>query len=194
MTIGRITLAMLQIRCGISYTSIQSICITGKAGEHCFLEAVLELPESVSSAGAGSEVTVSLPDGRVIFKGKSISAGIRHQNGYRTVNLKAYDSSMDTDRKKENRTFQDASIMLEDLSAHLLQNYGGTGSFEKNSATGKILHQKEETDWAFLKRVAAGKGMKVYSDCRSTTPALYFGSKGIRHFSEDIIKEIKQPS
>ena len=191
MNIGRITIAMLKIECGISYTSIQSLHIKGKAGGHCCLEAVLELPESVTQVRSGKETTVSLPDGTVIFKGKSTAAGISHRNGYRTVSLTAYDNSMETDRTKESRTFQDASITLEELTAHLLQSYGGSAVIEQNSAVGKILHQKEETDWEFLKRVAAGKGMKLYADCRSTNSLIYIGAKGIRRFSEEIIKEIQ---
>lgn len=191
MNIGRITIAMLKIECGISYTSIQSLHIRGNAGDHCCLKAVLELPESVTKAATGMETTVSLPDGTVIFKGKSVAAGISHQNGYRTVALTAYDSSMETDRSKESRTFQDASITLEELTEHLLQSYGGSAVLKQNSAVGKILHQKEETDWEFLKRVAAGKEMKLYADCRSAAPMIYIGAKGIRSFSEGIIREIQ---
>ena len=191
MNIGRITIAMLHIECGITYTHIQKLHIRGSAGGHCRLEAVLELSQTVTQVSAGKETTVSLPDGTVIFKGKSTAAGISHSNGYRTVTLTAYDSSMETDQKKENRTFQDASISLEALAAHLLQSYKGTAIIEKNSAVGKILHQKEETDWAFLKRVAAGKGMKLYADCRSSSPLIYAGAKGIRRFPEEILKEIQ---
>ena len=191
MNIGRITIAMLKIECGISYTSIQSLHIRGNAGEHCCLKAVLELPESVTKAATGMETTVSLPDGTVIFKGKSVAAGISHQNGYRTVALTAYDSSMETDRSKESRTFQDASTTLQELTEHLLQSYGGSAVLKQNSAVGKILHQKEETDWEFLKRVAAGKEMKLYADCRSAAPMIYIGAKGIRSFSEGIIREIQ---
>ena len=91
---GKITVSDLKAELGIAYQHILDIQVENKANEHGKLFLLLEVPEEIQLANIisleGTQVTITLPDGNILFEGTCKGTAFDEQAGYKTLGLEVY--------------------------------------------------------------------------------------------------------
>ena len=122
------------------------------------------------------EVVVTGEDGteEILFTGVVSEGCIVSVNGLKTLCLRLQTGSSLMDMNTHFRTYQDGSITCGEIINEIIREYPYHGMIiAQDSVTGRFLCQYNETDWEFIKRLAAyhhmilaantlGKGVKFY--------------------------------
>lgn len=131
----------------------------------------------------GSSVTVSVADedGKEavppIFCGFMKNVEIWQEgNGYK-ARIEAVSPTVLLDLEEKSRSFQKIDMTYEELVRSVLSDTEKAGVIFRieDRKIGKPIYQYRETDWEFLKRIAAQLGTSLLPEGVSLKPELYFG-------------------
>jgi phage protein D len=148
---------------------LSSLSIDQHEGEPDALTVDVSDPFKVLSHALqeGMDVEVELgtdDDHAVVFRGRIYKVdGSFPTTQTPTLKIQAYDPSMQMGLKKRNRTFSD--MALSDIVTAIVSDYFGDTEIEvmgDPSFPGNGLRQQEETDLAFLRRLASTYGCVLY--------------------------------
>ena len=117
-------------------------------------------------------------NGQVVFRGKLETVSARRENGLFYLYLEAWSYTMDWDRVKKSRSFQNGALTYMEVAQRVLSGYGQSGVTDH--ATGgacipEFLLQYEESDWVFLRRLASHFGTYLLADATDACGKVYFG-------------------
>lgn len=123
-------------------------------------------------------VTGTSEDGNeeILFRGIIQETHIFRENSVSQIILTAASESMQMDKKKRSRSFQDISLSCAEVMRRIVSEYGGAIVCEDSSVKmGKPMIQYEETDWEFCKRLAGRMGWGLFNGSTVAKPVIYVG-------------------
>lgn len=158
---------------------ILELTIKQKVFEHAKASVRLlvenEMGSSLVEHITENELTVIEALGHRIFAGTPTDISLSHRDGGTILKLELISTTKLLDCAFKTRSFQNTGIPY----AKLMQDVvGGAGNVHANGlskSTEGILIQYQETDWAFVRRLAARCGTFVSADVRATKPSIYVG-------------------
>lgn len=163
-------LASLKLICNIPYISILDISVYNVAGAHGTLKARLLVDyENTSDAAGrlnGSEIRLADNKDMSIFSGICTNIALIEAAEYREIEIEAKSHSILADVEKEMNTYQSTTKTLLGMMQETYGEYGASLSIDEDVTIPFILSQKNETDWEFLKRIAAQYGKQLFVDAR----------------------------
>lgn len=181
------TLADVKVEIGIKYSHVLDLSIEAEEGKHAAAHIVLEMEDKITDAEIQSvknqNVKISI-DGKVLFAGTCIGINYTALSGYYNVIVQCASKTYQMDQKQESRRFQNPSVTIKDVIDETLKVYGVSVSYSENRACGQVISQNQETDWEFVKRVAATQQMSVYVDARDPGGRIFVGKTGFKTFEE----------
>ena len=173
--VKRLTLADIKAE-GIGYQRILSVEIVEEACRHGLCRLTVETGKLLKGAElsemGSKKVTLKNSDKGIIFCGVPQRIWQETTKGNRTLYLELITLSAQVDRKPRSRTFQDSNKTLKQVLAQVAKDCG-VGSAE--IAAGKagsekialMLYQDKETDWQFVRHLAASRGTFVFADAKT---------------------------
>ncbi len=84
------------------------------------------------------------------------------------------------DKSVNTQTFQSPAKSLKNIVAEIAEKYGATFRLQNNPGIETVVYQQQETDWAFLKRIAAQYQQEIYVNTRSRRPDMAIGISGLK--------------
>lgn len=161
---------------------IEQIQLVGEMNEHHYLniEAVIEekqVKAYLSASAKGKKVSVQFQN-KVIYVGQIIKLQIRYKRQVGYLLIKAVSYSYDLDIQKHQRTFTDLNMTYEEVIREVLDKYQKKDCLDKITEGKRIPHllvQYQETDWAFLKRLATHFEAVLEVDALRPSSRIYFG-------------------
>ena len=188
MSKGRKTIGNIKVNIGISYQRIQDMKITTKEGTHGRLSLEVEVDEGMQNSSIlsliGQKVEVTLDDGTRLFTGTCSGAGIENTAEYKCVRIEAASGSIAMDREPKDCVFQDPGKTLKAIADKIGGSYGAEITLDSDVPIPHIVSQNHETDWEFLKRIAAAEGKVLYTDILEDGIRIFMGKTGLREFSD----------
>lgn len=178
--------------------SISSLTITKTLNEHAQLHFSALISEK-SGKDAGQKETDAdrvecyLEDNgkkSPLFKGFFKEATATCNSGVYTIEAIFLSDSALLDVKEKSRSFQNINLNYSDIAAEILKDYSGK-SLGVTAAKTKIatpVIQYQETDWQFIKRLAACQKTVIVPDAFGNSQLLTFGypKTGNKTFPADI--------
>lgn len=113
-----------------------------------------------------------------LFKGIPLSVEVQVVRGVYTLQVEAISHTYRMDITKRTRTFQNVKMTLPDLLKELDQHYPGLDVIDEGTGGAKIAKvavQYQETDWAFLRRLASRFHTSLMPAAQFDSPKFYFG-------------------
>ncbi|WP_411735230.1 hypothetical protein [Paenibacillus sp. M2] len=113
-----------------------------------------------------------------LFKGIPLSVEVQVVRGVYTLQIEAISHTYLMDVKKRTRTFQNIQMTLPELLKELDQDYPGLDVIDEGTGgakIGKVAVQYQETDWAFLRRLASRFHTSLMPAAQFDSPKFYFG-------------------
>ena len=191
MNTEKITMSELVISTIVSYNKIKNISITSNEGEHGSLILELEVADSFNNSEAerlsDTPVSVSTKDGNYIFAGVCTDISVQQYAEYKTIIIHAKTMSIKMDRDRKNKTFQNPSKTFSEVINEVSNSYGALVQLQKDFPIAIILYQQNETDWEFIKRIAAQWEQSVFIDVTSSEIRIQIGTSKFSNFDENII-------
>lgn len=115
-----------------------------------------------------------------LFQGLTEDVTIDETNGYYTVRGRLVSGTQLLDRKTKSRSFQDHKMTYQDVIREVLKDTPQAGvifSMEENPEIKKPLIQYQETDWAFIRRLAGHLGEGLLPEVTLGEPKFWFGMR-----------------
>lgn len=134
----------------------------------------------------------------VIFKGLTKDVTIDEENGYYTVCGRIVSGTQLLDRKTKSRSFQDHKMTYQDIILEVLKDTPKAGvifNMKENPEIIKPLIQYQETDWAFIRRLAGHLGEGLLPEVTLGEPNFWFGMRKVHEriqFTESERKTCKE--
>lgn len=149
---------------------IKSVAITGleitqSANSHGRMKIsfIADKYVTVKDIMTMSEGAISLKcNNKVIFSGICADVQLDNMENYSELTIVADTTSIQLDRVKRNRCFQDAGKKLSDIINEVLKGTKATLSVSPDETVPEIVFQNKETDFAFLKRILNKYKMNLY--------------------------------
>lgn len=164
----------------LSYRSIKELTIREEGNEHSRLGLKLVADRQFSREDVlryeKTPIQIYTPEGNCVYAGICTSIGLCCLNQYTELLIEAHSFSILADVKPMERTFQNPSKNLSQIADRVLGSYGYSVSIQKDVAVPFMLSQQNETDWAFIKRVANQLGFMVFADSRSAMKRISIGT------------------
>lgn len=113
-----------------------------------------------------------------IFRGKVASLKIRVEGDLQILTIAAKSNTCCLDEKHHMRTFQDPDATYRDIVNFIVKKIERTAVIycvEQNGPMDGLTVQYDESDWDFLKRLAARQHTILVPDCTNDTISFYFG-------------------
>ena len=155
----------------LSYRSIKELSIREEGNEHSSLSLKLVADRRFDREDIlryeNTPIKLYTPEGNCIYAGICTSIGLCCLNQYTELLIEAHSFSVLADVKPMERTFQNPSKKLGQILDMVLGSYGYSVSIQKDVTVPFMLSQQNETDWAFIKRVANQLGFMVFADSHS---------------------------
>ena len=205
-----ILLKDLEIEIPLKIQKILSVKIVQKCNEHAVatIDVMLEDGQKMEDIYSLNEKTniVLLQKGNnkkpILFSGVLMDLQISMIQDICTVSLTAKSNSILLDIKKKRRSFQHTENKYQSLFEQIIKTeYQGdfidTASNDKTQD--KVIIQYDETDWAFLLRLASQLHTIVIPDILSDKPKMYIGLPNGETYKEQaqhyrIIRKTKRSS
>ncbi len=183
METGAITAGTIRIESGPAMQDILELVM--RKNSHGRIRIKGTVPESVGLSPAmetleNGLLVVSVPEGegrKMIFCGRIHSLRIEQMgNGYMAV-VEGVTATVLLDREEKCRSFQNVDMTCRELVRTVLADTPGAAVIfhTKDTSIGQPIYQYQETDMAFLKRVAARFGTSLFPGALSGRPELHFG-------------------
>ncbi|WP_336078141.1 contractile injection system protein, VgrG/Pvc8 family [Paenibacillus sp. 203] len=186
---------------------IQQLQITRTINDHAYLHISGMLSEEHGAACIGQDmeqepiVIRQLDDQgqplRRLFHGIVTRMSVHCVRGVYTFELEAASHSYQMDIKVKRRSYQDIHRTYDDLVTALVRKYQYGDAIDTVSHYAKLeafVLQYEETDWAFLKRLAARFGSVLVPEVTAASPKVFFGMpEGKQHKVErDVFYRVRK--
>ncbi|MFI3212246.1 MAG: hypothetical protein R3Y24_02795 [Eubacteriales bacterium] len=113
-----------------------------------------------------------------IFSGFIEKVSLFKKNGVDYFSIEVFSGSVQLDRKKKKRSFQDVNMTYADVISKILSEYENGYAYctvGEDKKIGKPLIQYNETDWEFIKRLASHFESVVVPEISQAFPRIYFG-------------------
>lgn len=176
----------LRIHCPYSIKSITSLELDWRPNAHATLKVggIVDdrhQDDAVSQTVPSDvlEITIDTDKGtQTLFKGDMLSVQSNSHQGVYTLELEAISGTKRLDREKKTRSFQDTGMTYEAVIKEVLSDYPGSGVIHTTGSStliGEPLIQYEETDWAFIQRLASHLHTIVVPDLFEANPRIYVG-------------------
>ena len=160
--------------------SSKNLRIKEEGNEHSSLNLKLVADHRVDREDVlryeNTPIQVYAPDGKCVYAGICTSIGFCCLNQYTELLIEAHSFSVLADVKPMERTFQDPSKKLGQIVDRVLGSYGYSVSVQEDVTVPFMLSQQNETDWAFIKRVANQLGFMVFADSHSAMKRISIGT------------------
>ncbi|WP_042209070.1 contractile injection system protein, VgrG/Pvc8 family, partial [Paenibacillus durus] len=167
---------------------IEQLQINRAINEHAYLQMTGLLSEEQGAAWIGQSmeqepIAILQLDGqggllRRLFHGIIIRMSVHCERGVYTFELEAASHSYQMDIQVKKRSYQDAHRTYEDLVTALVRKYAYGDLIDTLTQDAKLdafVLQYEETDWAFLKRLASRFGSVLVPEVTAASPKIFFG-------------------
>ncbi|WP_256703623.1 contractile injection system protein, VgrG/Pvc8 family [Paenibacillus peoriae] len=186
---------------------IEQLQITRTINDHAFLHISGMLSEEQGAACIGQDmeqepiVIRQLNDQgqslRRLFHGIVTRMSVHCVRDVYTFELKATSHSYQMDIKRKRRSYQDIHRTYDDLVTALVRKYQYGDAIDTVSNHAKLetfVLQYEETDWAFLKRLASRFGSVLVPEVTAASPKVFFGMpEGKQHKVErDVFYRVRK--
>ncbi|MEQ7052843.1 EndoU domain-containing protein [Paenibacillaceae sp. P-4] len=115
---------------------------------------------------------------RRLFHGIVTRLSVHCIRGVYTFELEAASHSYQMDIQIKKRSYQDIHRTYDDLVTTMIRKYkfgDAIDTVTNNTKLGTFVLQYEETDWAFLKRLAARFGSVLVPEVTAASPKVFFG-------------------
>lgn len=167
--------------------AVRELRIDRSFNEHtrCFLTLVMNEAEVARCIEEGSFrdrlliQKVSNTGTEYWFAGGIAHIDVTYEDGIAHVKLEGISRSYCMDERPQNRSYQNKNTTYTKLIQQLMADYPGGAA--QNEAThpettiGELLVQYQETNWAFMKRLASKVGTVILPDVAMDVPRIYFG-------------------
>ncbi|OMF43398.1 contractile injection system protein, VgrG/Pvc8 family [Paenibacillus peoriae] len=186
---------------------IDQLQITRTINDHAFLHISGLLSEEQGAACIGQNmeqepiVIRQLNDQgqslRRLYHGIVTRISVHCVRGVYTFELEAASHSYQMDIKRKRRSYQDIHRTYDDLVTALVRKYQYGDAIDTVSNYAKLeifVLQYEETDWAFLKRLASRFGSVLVPEVTTASPKVFFGMpEGKQHKVErDVFYRVRK--
>ncbi|WP_311079300.1 contractile injection system protein, VgrG/Pvc8 family [Paenibacillus polymyxa] len=186
---------------------IEQLQITRTINDHAFLHISGMLSEEQGAACIGQDmeqepiVIRQLNDQgeslRRLFHGIVTRMSVHCVRGVYTFELEAASHSYQMDIKRKRRSYQDIHRTYDDLVTALVRKYQYGDAIDTVSNYAKLetfVLQYDETDWAFLKRLASRFGSVLVPEVTAASPKVFFGMpEGKQHKVErDVFYRVRK--
>ncbi|MDQ0497028.1 phage baseplate assembly protein gpV [Paenibacillus brasilensis] len=134
---------------------------------------------------------------RRLFHGVVTSMSVQCVRGVYTFELEAASHSYQMDIKVKRRSYQDIHRTYDDLITTMIRKYQYGDAIDTVTNYAKLdtfVLQYEETDWAFLKRLASRFGSVLVPEVTAASPKVFFGMpEGKQHKVErDVFYRVRK--
>ncbi|MGW8442839.1 EndoU domain-containing protein [Paenibacillus sp. S33] len=186
---------------------IEQLQITRAINDHAYLHISGMLSEEQGAACIGQNmeqepiVIRQLDDQgqslRRLFHGIVTRISVHCVRGVYTFELEAASHSYQMDIKNKRRSYQDIHRTYDDLVTLMVRKYQYGDAIDTVSNHAKLetfVLQYEETDWAFLKRLASRFGSVLVPEVTAASPKVFFGMpEGKQHKVErDVFYRVRK--
>ncbi|WP_238799253.1 contractile injection system protein, VgrG/Pvc8 family [Paenibacillus sp. EKM211P] len=186
---------------------IEQLQITRTINDHAYLHISGMLSEEQGAACIGQDmeqepiVIRQLNDQgeslRRLFHGIVTRMSVHCVRGVYTFELEAASHSYQMDIKCKRRSYQDIHRTYDDLVTALVRKYQYGDAIDTVSNYAKLetfVLQYDETDWAFLKRLASRFGSVLVPEVTAASPKVFFGMpEGKQHKVErDVFYRVRK--
>ncbi|MGP0576971.1 DNA/RNA non-specific endonuclease [Paenibacillus peoriae] len=186
---------------------IEQLQITRTINDHAYLRISGLLSEEQGATCIGQDmeqepiVIRQLNDQgqslRRLFHGIVTRISVQCVRGVYTFELEAASHSYQMDIKRKRRSYQDIHRTYDDLVTALVRKYQYGDAIDTVSNYAKLetfVLQYEETDWAFLKRLASRFGSVLVPEVTAASPKVFFGMpEGKQHKVErDVFYRVRK--
>lgn len=113
-----------------------------------------------------------------MFRGKASSIKIREEGNLKLLTISAESNTCRLDENRHIRTFQNPNFTYRDIVNFIARKNDKTSVIYfagKEEKIEKLTVQYEESDWAFLKRMAARLDTVLVPDCTNDSACFFFG-------------------
>lgn len=117
-------------------------------------------------------------ESKSIFRGKVRNLKIQAEGNLKLLTINAESNSSCLDENKHIRTFQNPNFTYRDIVNFIVKKNENTSVIYfagKKEIVKELLVQYEESDWMFLKRLAARVNTVLVPDCTNNSKCFYFG-------------------
>ncbi|MFS8213051.1 contractile injection system protein, VgrG/Pvc8 family [Paenibacillus polymyxa] len=167
---------------------IEQLQITRTINDHAFLHISGMLSEEQGAVCIGQDmeqepiVIRQLNDQgqslRRLFHGIVTRMSVHCVRGVYTFELEAASHSYQMDIKRKRRSYQDFHRTYDDLVTAMVRKYqygDAIDTVSNYAKLGTFVLQYDETDWAFLKRLASRFGSVLVPEVTAASPKVFFG-------------------
>ena len=175
----QVELGRLILQCGLEVLYIKNVEIEEQVNEHGrmkirFLSAG-QLEETDTLRYRGTDMQLMTADGEVVFGGKCASLRLMRENQYTEVEAVVTSASIQTDQEARTETYQGTGKTLGSVIA------GGMGKsaltqLDSDVAVSEMLSQENETDWAFIRRIANQYGKQLFVNSKTKGCQIHIGT------------------
>ncbi|MBO6202620.1 MAG: hypothetical protein J6O13_03735 [Selenomonas sp.] len=170
---------------GLPAGRVMNLSVHTHANQHGYCHIVLEVSEQEKEDELLSwqqhEVKV-YSKGELFFAGVVTDAAMKSVSGHKIVSVDLLSLSMKLDIKKKSRTFQALDKTLGEVAREIASPYHAEVMVENDMVISRMLYQKDETDWMFLRRLCESLGLVIFCDSSSTGIRLSLGFVPFRHY------------
>ena len=181
----------LKITTPYAIQKIKEVEINGAINEHLQLKITGILKEGAGAKCAKTATSQDLIEvdyeeaesakSAKLFSGNLININVNHQNSIYYFEITALSKTHQLDDEIKTRAFQDAKTQNANIIAEILST-DETASYSQipaKIALAPLIVQYQETDWQFLKRIAAHYQTVLIPNLTSNGPSFYLGIPGV---------------
>jgi phage baseplate assembly protein gpV len=166
---------------------LEQLTLTKKINEHTRLYFTGVIPEDkrdsyVETTERNTVIEVSQREesgeGKPLFSGITLSVEVKAVRGVYYLEVEAISHTYRMDIKRRTRSFQDTKMTIPQMLDVIGADYEGLEVIDgatDGARIGRIAIQYQETDWAFLRRMASRYHTSLMPADRFDSPKFYFG-------------------
>lgn len=167
---------------------VEYFCLKEALNHHAELEIQLLMGEGDALSmieGVGEKDNIRVEEGgKALFTGMPLYTGMERRGELALVTCRSASYTYQWDMEKHSRSFCDLASTYQEVIEGVLAPYGQKG-IQNIAGRGKkipgFLLQYEETDWAFLKRLASHFETFLLPEAGEAYGRFFFGMPGIDH-------------
>lgn len=162
--------------------SINKMAIDTEPNKHAVatIEAIGtdECLSGLYGLGKNDHISICTKDGEVLYKGGLAKYSQRHEGQLISVEMELISGSVEGDYQKRTRSFQKPDMTYDEIFRVMEKNYplfqinNNTGS---DSKTARPIFQFEESDFAFLRRIASELNTSLIVDSKTGINSITIG-------------------
>ena len=178
-----IPLAEIEVDAGISYLAVEEIRVDSVANQYAYAEVILQLGSVLPDVTRLKNQTVIMHHkGKILFCGICIGTQVAMQGGIFAVKLMLTSFMREADKEVKNKTYQNPEMTFNSI-VKCLKEYNIMYSLENDFQIGKVVTQKNQTDFQFIVRLANQNQLTVFDIYNRENGFVYIGTEGYKEES-----------